>query len=70
MTRPVLDGSAAQRLVLVLDPLSDSDSDMLVDELSDLSVETRERIVQAAEGNPLFVEQLVAMQAESGNGEL
>ena len=28
--------------------------------------ETRERIVQAAEGNPLFVEQLVAMQAESG----
>ena len=38
-----------------------------MEQLGDLPDETRERIVQAAEGNPLFVEQLVAMQAESGD---
>ncbi len=31
-----------------------------------MTQETKARIIEAAEGNPLFVEQLVAMQAESG----
>jgi class 3 adenylate cyclase len=53
-----------------LDPLPASETETLVEELGDLPAETRARVVEAAEGNPLFVEQLVAMQAESGNGEL
>jgi class 3 adenylate cyclase/tetratricopeptide (TPR) repeat protein len=56
--------------LLTLEPLAGADSEMLVSELGDVSAEARERIVEAAEGNPLFVEQLVAMQAESGNGAL
>jgi class 3 adenylate cyclase/tetratricopeptide (TPR) repeat protein len=54
--------------LLMLEPLSESDSDALVARLGDIPVDSRARIVAAAEGNPLFVEQLVAVQAESGNG--
>jgi class 3 adenylate cyclase/predicted ATPase len=56
--------------LLTLLPLSEVDSEQLVAELEDLSSSARARIVEAAEGNPLFVEQLVAMQAESSDGEL
>src|SRR5439155_21591441 len=30
----------------------------------------RERVLQAAEGNPLFVEEMVALVQESGDGEV
>jgi class 3 adenylate cyclase/tetratricopeptide (TPR) repeat protein len=53
--------------VITLRALTEIDSKTLVERLGDLPEEMRERIVQAAEGNPLFVEQLVAMQAESGD---
>ena len=56
--------------VLNLDPLSDVESGGLVERLSDLPAEAVARVVQAAEGNPLFVEQLVSMWAESKDGEL
>ena len=65
-----MDGAEAQRDRAHLDPLSEEDSETLVERLGDLPEETRERIVEAAEGNPLFVEQLVAMRAEGGDGEL
>lgn len=35
-----------------------------------VSEDEQARIVEAAEGNPLFVEQLLAMHAEDGNGKL
>jgi class 3 adenylate cyclase/tetratricopeptide (TPR) repeat protein len=56
--------------LLTLDALSGADSVTLVERLGDLHEEISERIVRAAEGNPLFVEQLVAMQAESEDSEL
>jgi tetratricopeptide (TPR) repeat protein len=56
--------------LVTLEPLGGSETETLVEELRDLPDETKAHIVEAAEGNPLFVEQLVAMQAESGNGEL
>jgi class 3 adenylate cyclase/tetratricopeptide (TPR) repeat protein len=56
--------------LLTLEPLASADTESLVDRLGDVSDETKARIVDAAEGNPLFVEQLVATQAENGNGEL
>jgi class 3 adenylate cyclase len=58
---------AAERLVL--EPLSDAETDELVDYLlpdSVLDDETRGRLVAAAEGNPLFLEQLVAHVRETG----
>jgi class 3 adenylate cyclase len=56
--------------LLTLEPLDRADSETLIAQLGEVSDGTRTRIVEAAEGNPLFVEQLVAMQTESGNGEL
>jgi class 3 adenylate cyclase/tetratricopeptide (TPR) repeat protein len=56
--------------ILNLEPLSDIDSGGLVERLADLPAEAVGRVVQAAEGNPLFVEQLVSMWAESDDGEL
>jgi predicted ATPase len=69
-TRPTWTAPRPNAIVLTLDPLSEEDSETLVERLGDLPEETRERIVDAAEGNPLFVEQLVAMRAEGGDGEL
>src|SRR5439155_2770347 len=56
--------------VLTIEPLAGAETETLVAELHAFPEETKTRIVAAAEGNPLFVEQLVAMQAERGNGEL
>jgi tetratricopeptide (TPR) repeat protein len=60
---------------LALEPLSDADSQTLIDALlgaASLEAELRRRIVEAAEGNPLFVEQMLAMVAlgETTAGEL
>jgi class 3 adenylate cyclase/tetratricopeptide (TPR) repeat protein len=54
---------------LTLEPLAESEADELIDSLlggSRLGEEARARIRQVAEGNPLFVEQLLAMLAEGG----
>ena len=69
-TRPTWTAPRPNATVLTSDPLSEEDSETLVERLGDLPEETRERIVDAAEGNPLFVEQLVAMRAEGEDGEL
>jgi class 3 adenylate cyclase/tetratricopeptide (TPR) repeat protein len=53
--------------LVTLGPLGAEQTEALVDELQDVPEEARARIVEVAEGNPLFVEQLVAIQAESGD---
>ena len=53
--------------VVVLEPLATTEADALVESLLgdvQLDSETRARIAEAAEGNPLFVEQIVALHAE------
>jgi class 3 adenylate cyclase/tetratricopeptide (TPR) repeat protein len=71
--RPTWATPRANATVLALEPLSDAESDLLLARLADgveLPAATRERIVGVAEGNPLFVEQLVAMAAEvSGDAD-
>jgi class 3 adenylate cyclase/tetratricopeptide (TPR) repeat protein len=55
------------RMTLVsLSPLSDGESEDLIDGLmhEDVATTLRARIVDAAEGNPLFVEQMLAMLAD------
>jgi class 3 adenylate cyclase/tetratricopeptide (TPR) repeat protein len=57
---------------LRLEPLSEPDSRMLLEELATeagLSAEARVRIADAAEGNPLYIEQMAAMAAEGHNGD-
>jgi class 3 adenylate cyclase/tetratricopeptide (TPR) repeat protein len=55
--------------LVMLEPLAATQTEQLVVELGELSEDSRAQIVEAAEGNPLFVEQLVAHQAEAGNGK-
>lgn len=68
--RPTWTAPKSNTTLVKLDPLAASDSESLVTRLGDVPASIRERIVEVAEGNPLFVEQLVAMQAESESGEL
>ncbi len=54
---------------IALSPLGDADSTRIVDNLlgrARLPERVRERIVGAAEGNPLFVEQMLSMLIDSG----
>jgi tetratricopeptide (TPR) repeat protein len=58
--------------LVVLEPLSGEESDELIRELlgdSQLELDKRTRLRELAEGNPLFVEQLLAMLAEGGDPE-
>jgi class 3 adenylate cyclase/tetratricopeptide (TPR) repeat protein len=66
--RPIWAAPRTNATLLVLEPLSDAESDLLLAHLAgdvELPADTRERIVGTAEGNPLFVEQMVAMAAEA-----
>jgi tetratricopeptide (TPR) repeat protein len=60
------------RSLVVLEELSEHDAHELVESLAHdgLRGVDAERVVQTAEGNPLFLEQLVTTLAERGEGEL
>jgi len=65
--RPRWGGGKLNATTVTLEPLTEPESGMLADWLiRDLGAAeaTRARVVQAAQGNPLFVEQLVAMLAD------
>ena len=67
--RPRLAGGRANVASVVLEPLSEQETDELIDALRgdiELSGETRARIRASADGNPLFIEQMLAMVAEQG----
>jgi class 3 adenylate cyclase/tetratricopeptide (TPR) repeat protein len=68
--RPAWAAPKPNAAVVKLEPLAREETETLVDELRDVPDDTRKRIVEAAEGNPLFVEQFLAMQAEGRDGEL
>ena len=55
---------------IVLDPLSEPEAEALLELLSgetELTADLFARITEAAEGNPLFVEQMLAMLTENGS---
>ena len=62
--RPAWTAPRPNAVVLALDPLTDEDAATLAAGVDDA---TRGRILDAAEGNPLFVEQLIAFRAEGGD---
>ncbi|MFN2469605.1 MAG: AAA family ATPase, partial [Gaiellaceae bacterium] len=68
--RPGLVGGRANAIALTLEPLSEDEADALIEALlhgSPLEASARASVREAAGGNPLFVEQLIAMQAEGGD---
>jgi class 3 adenylate cyclase/tetratricopeptide (TPR) repeat protein len=71
--RPTWAGGKLNATSILLESLSEAESELLIDALLSRRYFTpavRRRVVEAAEGNPLFVEQMVAMAAEDGsNGE-
>jgi class 3 adenylate cyclase/tetratricopeptide (TPR) repeat protein len=70
--RPTWANPRANTSLLALEPLSAAEADRLLDSLaSELALDSRyrARIAAAAEGNPLFVEQMVAMAADAPGAE-
>jgi class 3 adenylate cyclase/tetratricopeptide (TPR) repeat protein len=72
-TRPGWSAGKHNATTLLLEPLSEDEAGRLMELLagSDLDAVVRERISSAADGNPLFVEQMLAMLSEDGaDGEV
>jgi class 3 adenylate cyclase/tetratricopeptide (TPR) repeat protein len=71
--RPTWAGGKLNSTSILLESLSAQESERLIDALlshRQFTSAVRRRIVEAAEGNPLFVEQMLAMAGEDGtNGE-
>jgi class 3 adenylate cyclase len=63
-------GGKLNATAVLLEPLGDADTERLIASLGDLDEPLRDRIRDAAEGNPLYVEQMVALVHESGGGEI
>ena len=69
--RPGWGGGKLNATTILLEPLSADDCELLLGELAGdlaLDAEVRQRILAAADGNPLFLEEMVAMVAEDGGG--
>jgi DNA-binding SARP family transcriptional activator/class 3 adenylate cyclase len=70
--RPGWSGGKLNATSALLEPLSEAESETLVDSLAgaDVQEETKQRIVTAAEGNPLFVEEMLALVLEDGRSDV
>ena len=68
-TRPGWGGGKLNATSVLLEPLSDSECARLIENLvgeTELATEVQSRIADAAEGNPLFVEEMFSMLVEDG----
>ena len=63
-------GGKLNATTALLEPLSPAETDELIDRLGRLDGDLQARIREAAEGNPLFVEEMLAMVNESENGDV
>jgi DNA-binding SARP family transcriptional activator len=67
--RPDWGGARLNAATIVLEPLSEDESGLLIGHLAgEVDDDERARIAGAAEGNPLFIEQVIAMRGEAGGG--
>jgi class 3 adenylate cyclase/tetratricopeptide (TPR) repeat protein len=67
--RPAWGGGKLNATNVLLEPLAEGDAGALLDRLlpgDGLDESLRNRILESADGNPLFVEEMVAMVAEAG----
>ena len=63
-------GGKVNATSVLLEPLAPEETGQLIENLAHLDDDLRARILDAAEGNPLYVEEMVAFVAESGGGEI
>jgi class 3 adenylate cyclase/tetratricopeptide (TPR) repeat protein len=63
-------GGKLNATTVLLEPLARDEADRLIDSLGELAPQLRARVRDAAEGNPLFLEQMVALVQESRGGEI
>ncbi len=70
--RPGWGGGKLNATTMLLEALTEHEAAQLIDNVrrSSLDEQAKERIAAAAEGNPLFVEEMLAMVAEDGHGDL
>jgi class 3 adenylate cyclase/tetratricopeptide (TPR) repeat protein len=72
--RPGWGGGKFNATTVLLEPLSAADTDSLIEELlpagGGMSSDLRDRVRATAAGNPLFVEEIVAMVRESGSNDV
>jgi class 3 adenylate cyclase/predicted ATPase len=68
--RPTWGGGKLNATAVLLEPLGEEETERLIVSLGDLDEGLRDRIRDAAEGNPLYVEQMVALVRDSGGGEV
>jgi class 3 adenylate cyclase/tetratricopeptide (TPR) repeat protein len=69
--RPAWGGGKPNATMILLEALGETEAETLIANLlgtEELADETRDRIVRASEGNPLFVEEMLLMLREHGNG--
>ncbi len=66
--RPGWAGGKLNTTSILLEPLSETEIVELIESLTDAELDeaTKRRIVEAAEGNPLFVEEMLALALEDG----
>jgi class 3 adenylate cyclase len=68
--RPGWGGGKLNATTVLLEPLSGGETEALLDSLGGVEPGLRERIREASEGNPLFVEEMLALVRESGDGDV
>jgi class 3 adenylate cyclase/tetratricopeptide (TPR) repeat protein len=71
--RPAWGGGKANATSLLLEPLGSDETSTLIDNLlrgAELGDTTRTRIVEASQGNPLFVEEMLLMLRSDGDAEV
>jgi hypothetical protein len=68
--RPAWGGGKWNSTTVLLEPLDAAETERLLDELGGVELGLRERIATAAEGNPLFLEEMLALVRASGDGEI
>ena len=69
-TRPAWGGGKVNATTVLLEPLTDGDSEALVANLlgsADVSADAKDRIIEAGGGNPFFVEEIVSMLIDDGH---
>ncbi len=68
--RPAWSGGKLNATTVLLEPLSAEETDELIASLAPVDPALRARVREAAEGNPLFVEEMLALVQDSGGGDI
>ena len=68
--RPLWGGGKWNATSVLLEPLDAGETEQLLSELGEVPEAMHERIVQVAEGNPLFLEEMLALVRDSGGKQV